>query len=753
MNMTAAMEARTNKPLTACTDQEIYLALLDIVREQSAARVRPVTGRKLYYISAEFLIGKLLSNNLINLGLYDDTRAALAAVGKNLSDIEEVEPEPSLGNGGLGRLAACFLDSLATLNLPGDGVGLRYHFGLFHQSFKDGVQKELPDPGLTAHSWAEKTDTVYPVELAGKTYSARLYKLAVTGYEGRTNTLNLFDLDTIDESIVHDGITFDKTDIDKNLTLFLYPDDSDEAGRRLRVYQQYLMVSAGAQLILAECAARGCDYHDLADYAAIQINDTHPSMVIPELIRLLGEKGIDFDEAVEIVTKTCAYTNHTILAEALEKWPRAYLDAVVPQLMPIIEKLDTLARTRTTDESLAIIDGDDRVHMAHMDIHFTHSTNGVAHLHTEILKNSELHGFYQLYPEKFNNKTNGITFRRWLLECDPALTAEIEKLIGSGFRKDATELEKLLPYTENVDILQQFSAVKAQNKRALADWLHRTQNITVDPDAMFDIQSKRLHEYKRQQLNLLYLIHQYHEIKARHLPATPLVSIFGAKAAPAYTIAKDIIHALLTLSKVIAADPVVSKYLQVVFVENYNVTAAEKLIPACDLSEQISLASKEASGTGNMKFMLNGALTLGTMDGANVEICQQVGDENIYIFGQTADQVIHRYEMGDYQASQWVDGDPNIRRAVDFLVGPEMLAAGHEENLRRLHDELVWKDWFQTLPDFNAYVVRKGQALSDYACDPLGWRKKCVINIAKAGLFSSDRTIAEYNKDIWHLGE
>ena len=753
MNMTAAMEARTNKPLTACTDQEIYLALLDIVREQSTARVRPVTGRKLYYISAEFLIGKLLSNNLINLGLYDDTRAALAAAGKNLSDIEEVEPEPSLGNGGLGRLAACFLDSLATLNLPGDGVGLRYHFGLFHQSFKDGVQNELPDPWLTAHSWAEKTDTVYPVELAGKTYSARLYKLAVTGYEGRTNTLNLFDLDTIDESIVHDGITFDKTDIDKNLTLFLYPDDSDEAGRRLRVYQQYLMVSAGAQLILAECAARGCDYHDLADYAAIQINDTHPSMVIPELIRLLGEKGIGFDEAVEIVTKTCAYTNHTILAEALEKWPRAYLDAVVPQLMPIIEKLDTLARTRTTDESLAIIDGDDRVHMAHMDIHFTHSTNGVAHLHTEILKNSELHGFYQLYPEKFNNKTNGITFRRWLLECDPALTAEIEKLIGSGFRKDAAELEKLLPYTENVDILQQFSAVKAQNKRALADWLHRTQNITVDPDAMFDIQSKRLHEYKRQQLNLLYLIHQYHEIKAGHLPATPLVSIFGAKAAPAYTIAKDIIHALLTLSKVIAADPVVSKYLQVVFVENYNVTAAEKLIPACDLSEQISLASKEASGTGNMKFMLNGALTLGTMDGANVEISQQVGDENIYIFGQTSDQVIHRYEMGDYQASQWVEGDPNIRRAVDFLVGPEMLAAGHEENLRRLHDELVWKDWFQTLPDFNAYVVRKGQALSDYACDPLGWRKKCVINIAKAGLFSSDRTIAEYNKDIWHLGE
>ena len=753
MNMTAAIEALTGKALAESTDQEIYLALLDIVREQSAEKIQPVTGRKLYYISAEFLIGKLLSNNLINLGLYDDVRDALAAAGKNLSDIEEVEPEPSLGNGGLGRLAACFLDSLATLNLPGDGVGLRYHFGLFHQSFAKGVQNELPDPWLTSHSWAEKTDVTYPVELAGKEYTARLYKLAVTGYQGRTNTLNLFDLDTIDETIVHDGIQFDKTDIDKNLTLFLYPDDSDEAGRRLRVYQQYLMVSAGAQLILAECAARGCNYHDLADYAAIQINDTHPSMVIPELIRLLGEKGIEFDEAVEIVTKTCAYTNHTILAEALEKWPRAYLDAVVPQLMPIIEKLDELARTRTEDESLAIIDKDDRVHMAHMDIHFTHSTNGVAYLHTEILKNSELHGFYELYPEKFNNKTNGITFRRWLLECDPALTSLIEELIGSGFRKDATELEKLLACKDDVDMLQRFSKVKADNKKALADWLQRTQGVTVNTDAMFDIQSKRLHEYKRQQLNLLYLIHQYYEIKAGHTPATPLVSIFGAKAAPAYIIAKDIIHALLTLSKVIANDPEVSPWLQVVFVENYNVTAAEKLIPACDLSEQISLASKEASGTGNMKFMLNGALTLGTMDGANVEISQQVGNDNIYIFGQTSDQVIHRYEAADYCAAQWYEGDPNIRRAIDFLTGPEMLAAGNAENLQRLHDELIHKDWFQTLPDFNAYVVRKGQALADYAYDPLGWRRKCLINIAKAGMFSSDRTIAEYDADIWHLGK
>ena len=753
MNITETLEKLSGKALKDCSDQELYLALLELVRAKSAERVKPVHGRKLYYISAEFLIGKLLSNNLINLGLYDEVRDALAAVGKSMFDIEEVEPEPSLGNGGLGRLAACFLDSLATLNLPGDGIGLRYHFGLFHQSFEGDIQNEKPDPWLTSHSWAEKTDVTYPVELAGKPYTARLYKLAVTGYEGRTNTLNLFDLDTIDESIVHDGIAFDKTAIDENLTLFLYPDDSDEAGRRLRIYQQYLMVSAGAQLILAECAARGCDYHDLADYAAIQINDTHPSMVIPELIRLLGEHGIDFEEAVEIVTKTCAYTNHTILAEALEKWPRAYLDAVVPQLMPIIEKLDALARTRSEDASLAIIDADDVVHMAHMDIHFTHSTNGVAALHTEILKNTELHNFYELYPEKFNNKTNGITFRRWLLECDPRLTAVLEKHIGTGFRKDASELEKLLHFADDAAVLEELREVKTENKEALADWLRRTQGVTVNTGAMFDIQSKRLHEYKRQQLNLLYLIHQYHEIKAGHLPATPLVSIFGAKAAPAYIIAKDIIHALLVLSKVIAADPVVSKWLQLVFVENYNVTAAEKLIPACDLSEQISLASKEASGTGNMKFMLNGALTLGTMDGANVEIAQQVGEDNVYIFGQTSDQVIHRYAAGDYIAEQWYEGDPNLRRAIDFLTGPEMLAAGHAGNLCRLHDELIHKDWFQTLPDFNAYIVRKNQALSDYACDPQGWRRKCLVNIAKAGLFSSDRTIAEYDRDIWQLGK
>ncbi len=753
MNMTETLQKLTGKSLADCTNQEIYLALLDLIRENSAKKATPVTGRKLYYISAEFLIGKLLSNNLINLGLYDEVRTALADAGKSLSEIEEVEPEPSLGNGGLGRLAACFLDSLATLNLPGDGIGLRYHFGLFHQQFKDNLQNELPDPWLTEHSWAEKTDITYPVKLAGKSYTARLYKLAVTGYEGRTNTLNLFDLDTIDESIVEEGISFDKTAIAKNLTLFLYPDDSDEAGRLLRVYQQYMMVSAGAQLVLAECVARGCNYHDLADYAAIQINDTHPSMVIPELIRLLEEHGIKFEEAVEIVTATCAYTNHTILAEALEKWPRAYLDKVVPQLMPIIEKLDELAGKRTKDKSLAIIDKDDRVHMAHMDIHFTHSTNGVAALHTEILEESELHGFYELYPEKFNNKTNGITFRRWLLECNPALAEELESLIGSGFRKNADELEKLLTYADDENVLNKLTEIKSTAKKALADWFLRTQGVTVNPEAMFDIQSKRLHEYKRQQLNLLYLIHQYCEIKAGHLPPVPLVSIFGAKAAPAYIIAKDIIHALLALSEVIANDPEVSPWLQVVFVENYNVTAAEKLIPACDLSEQISLASKEASGTGNMKFMLNGALTLGTMDGANVEISQRVGNDNIYIFGQTSNQVIHRYELGDYKASEWYEGDPNLRRAIDFLTSKEMLSVGHEENLNRLQHELISKDWFQTLPDFNAYVVRKGQALANYALNPTEWRRRCLVNIAMAGFFSSDRTIAEYNKDIWKLGK
>ena len=726
-SMKATLTDLCQKEISTATDAELYTALLKLVHEKSQQHVKSVSGRKLYYISAEFLIGKLLSNNLINLGLYDDVRDTLAEAGKALADIEEQEPEPSLGNGGLGRLAACFLDSLATLNLPGDGVGLRYHCGLFRQNFKNNVQNETPDFWLTDQCAAKATDTVFPVSLAGKTYSARLYKLPVTGYEGRTNTLNLFDLDTVDESVIGDGISFDKKNIAKNLTLFLYPDDSDEDGRLLRIYQQYFMVSAGAQLILDECMTRGCNLHDLADYAAIQINDTHPSMVIPELIRLLGLHGIEFEEAVQIVTDTCAYTNHTILAEALEKWPRHYLDTVVPQLMPIIEKLDAIAKTRTDNAALAIIDQNQVVHMAHMDIHFSHSTNGVATLHTQILKESELAGFYQMYPEKFNNKTNGITFRRWLLKCNPALTSEIENLIGDGFKKD--------------------------NKKQLAAWLADKQGLQLNTDAMFSIQSKRLHEYKRQQLNLLFLIHEYLEIKAGHVPATPLVSIFGAKAAPAYIIAKDIIHGLLTLSQVISEDPQVSRWLQLAFVENYNVSAAEKMIPACDLSEQISLASKEASGTGNMKFMLNGALTLGTMDGANVEIAEAVGNDNIYIFGQSSKQVIHRYAAADYCARDWYEADPNLRRAIDFLTSEEMLKYGDEEHLKRLQHELINKDWFQTLPDFNAYVVRKEQAMKDYAVNPEDWSRRTLINIAEAGFFSSDRTIAEYDQDIWHLGK
>ena len=739
--------------LEKCSYESIYTALLQLVEKESEKKYVPVKGRKLYYISAEFLIGKLLSNNLINLGLYDSVKACLEAHGKSMAELEEVEPEPSLGNGGLGRLAACFLDSLATLNLPGDGIGLRYHCGLFHQNFENQLQSETPDFWLGGHDWAQKTEKTYPVSLAGKEYQARLYQIAVTGYEGRTNHLNLFDLDTIDPSVIGEGISFDKTDIEKNLTLFLYPDDSDDAGRLLRIYQQYLMVSAGAQMILEECEERGSNLHDLYDHAAIQINDTHPSMVIPELIRLLLEKGIEFDEAAEIVTKVCAYTNHTILAEALEKWPRSYLEQVVPQLMPIIEKLDEMARTRANDESTAIIDGNQIVHMAHMDIHFTHSTNGVAALHTEILKNSELHNFYQMYPEKFNNKTNGITFRRWLLKCNPVLTELIESLIGPGFKKDAAELEKLMDFADDETVLKKLADIKHDNKKALANWLKHTQNITVNPDSIFTIQSKRLHEYKRQQLNLLYLIHQYFEIKAGHTPKVPVTAIFGAKAAPAYTIAKDIIHAILTLSKVIENDPEVSQWMQIVFIENYNVTAAEKMIPACDLSEQISLASKEASGTGNMKFMLNGALTLGTMDGANVEIAEAVGEDNIYIFGQSSAQVIRRYQHGDYCAKEWYEIDANIRRAINFLTGNEMLAAGQEENLRRLQNELINKDWFQTLPDFNAYLVRKEQAIADYALNPMNWTRRTLINISKAGFFSSDRTIAEYNDEIWHLGD
>ena len=734
-----------------CSDRQLYEALLLITRRMAQERPAPNTGRKLYYFSAEFLVGKLLSNNLLALGIHEEARKLLSDLGRDLGIIESMEPEPSLGNGGLGRLAACFLDSIAALGLPGDGVGLNYHYGLFQQRFEGNKQQEEPNPWMEADSWLIPTGKTFTVPFGAMDLKAVLYDIAVPGANnGYANRLHLFDLEQPAPQPWL-GIGFDKTDIAHNLTSFLYPDDSDEAGRLLRVYQQYFMVSAGAQLILQELEERGYALNTLADHVVVQINDTHPSMVIPELIRLLTARGLSMDEAIDQVSRTCAYTNHTILAEALEKWPRHYLDRIVPQLMPIIEKLDKTARSRTQDESTAIIDKWNTVHMAHMDIHFSHSVNGVAALHSQILKDSELKNFSSLYPEKFNNKTNGITFRRWLLKCNPELTAEIEDRIGSGFRKDANELEKLMDYSDDVAFLARYAAIKAGNKAALAEWLHKTQNVTINPMAMFSIQSKRLHEYKRQQLNLLFLIHQYFKIKAGHKPAVPLLSLFGAKAAPAYTIAKDIIHALRVLSKVIENDPEVAPWLQVVFVENYNVTAAEKMIPACDLSEQISLASKEASGTGNMKFMLNGAVTLGTLDGANVEIAQQVGNDSIYIFGASSNQVIHRYAKGDYCAWEWVQADPNLKRAIDFLTGKEMLKYGQAENLHRLKNELIHKDWFQTLPDFNAYVVRKNQAMADYACDPIGWLKKCLMNTAKAGFFSSDRTIAEYNRDIWKL--
>jgi len=716
------------------------------VQEMAGEKERTDSKKKLYYISAEFLIGKLLSNNMINLGIFNEVKDVLAQNGKNIAEIEEVEPEPSLGNGGLGRLAACFLDSIATLGLAGDGVGLNYHLGLFKQEFKNNLQRETPNPWIESKSWLKKTDVIYPVSFKGLNVNARMYDIEVTGYNNKTNKLHLFDIDSVDETIVEDGITFDKEDIEKNLTLFLYPDDSDENGRLLRIYQQYFMVSAGAQLILDECIAKGCNLHDLADYAVIQINDTHPTMVIPELIRLLVEKGLDMDEAIEVVSKTCAYTNHTILAEALEKWPVYYLKKVVPQLMPIIEVLDDKVRRKYDDESVSIIDRNDTVHMAHIDIHYGFSVNGVASLHTDILKETELNTFYKIYPEKFNNKTNGITFRRWLLHCNPALTALLDELIGEGYKKDAAELEKLLAFKDDEKVLNRLVAIKHANKKALCKYLEETQGVKVSADTIFDIQIKRLHEYKRQQLNALYIIDKYLEIKAGKIPAAPVTAIFGAKAAPAYVIAKDI----LCLQEIINNDPEVSPYLKVVMVENYNVTKAEKLIPACDISEQISLASKEASGTGNMKFMLNGAITLGTEDGANVEIHELVGNDNIFVFGASSDDVIEHYVKADYVAKDFYEKNPSIKAAIDFITSDEILKVGQKENLERLQHEIISKDWFMTLLDFDSYKEKKEEALKAYT-DQKTWAKKALVNIARAGYFSSDRTIEEYNNDIWHL--
>ena len=746
------LEKRFHKTLDTCTKEELFHALMEITKEATGNLKRNEGSKKLYYISAEFLIGKLLSNNLINLGLYEETEKVLKSHGYELCEIEELEMEPSLGNGGLGRLAACFLDSIATLGLPGDGIGLNYHFGLFQQKFTNHKQQELKNPWITKESWLNRQSFTCKVPFKDFTMDGVLYDIDVPGYDSGCNRLHLFDVDTIDESIVpENSINFDKKKVQENLTLFLYPDDSDDAGRKLRIYQQYFMVSCGAQLILKEMEDAGYDLHELNNHAVIQINDTHPSMVIPELIRLLTEeKGFTMDEAVEVVSKTCAYTNHTILAEALEKWPMEYLEEVVPNLVPIIKELDERVRKTVKDESTYIIDAQDRVHMAHMDIHYGFSVNGVAALHTEILKNSELKNFYDLYPERFNNKTNGITFRRWLMHCNPTLTRYIESLIGNGFKKDATELEKLLVFENDEEVLKKLEEIKMEKKLEFKEYMEETQGLTIDEHSIIDVQVKRLHEYKRQQMNALYAIYKYLDIKAGNKPSTPITMIFGAKAAPAYVIAKDIIHLILCLQELIEKDPEVRPYFRVLMIENYNVSKAAKVIPAANISEQISLASKEASGTGNMKFMLNGALTLGTEDGANVEIRDLVGEENIYIFGKKPQDVIDLYEAGTYSSKEIYEEDALIHKLVDFITGEELLAIGDEESLTRLRRELIGKDWFMTLLDTKEYITTKEKVYADYE-DRKTWNKKALINIAKAGFFSSDRTIAQYNEDIWKL--
>lgn len=750
MGLKEKLEKRMGIGIAEATNETVYYGLLSLVKELCKEKEENKGKKKIYYISAEFLIGKLLSNNLINLGIYDEVKELLRVNGKDLSAIEEIEPEPSLGNGGLGRLAACFIDSIATLGLPGAGIGLNYHFGLFQQVFRDNKQREEKNPWIGKESWLTDTGIHFPVKFADFTLQSTLYNIDVPGYDSGVNQLHLFDVDTLDESLVKDGIDFDQKNIAKNLTLFLYPDDSTREGQLLRIYQQYFMVSNGAQLILKEMDEKGYDVKKMYEHVVIQINDTHPSMVIPELIRLLTERGIDFDEAAAIVSKTCAYTNHTILAEALEKWPIRDLEEVVPHLLPIIRKLDEKVKKKYKDEKLAIIDKNDRVHMAHMDIHFGFSVNGVAALHTEILKKSELKAFYDIYPEKFNNKTNGITFRRWLMHCNPQLAALITERIGDGWKKDAAQLEKLLEDKDNDAVLERLIAIKDENKKVLKQYLKETQNIDIPVDSVYDIQVKRLHEYKRQQMNALYLIYKYKQIKAGKLPKRPITMIFGAKAAPAYTLAKDIIHLILCMRELIEKDADVNPYLRVVMVENYNVTKAEKLIPACDISEQISLASKEASGTGNMKFMLNGAVTLGTMDGANVEIHDLVGKDNIFIFGKSSDEVIRLYDTAGYCSREYYDNDSLIEELVDFIISKQLIRIGDPENLCRLYKELISKDWFMTLLDVREYIETKETMLDAYE-NRKEWAKKMLVNTAKAGFFSSDRTIEEYNRDIWKL--
>lgn len=739
------------KTLEETTDEETYVVLLSLVKGMERATIPNDGDKKIYYISAEFLIGKLLSNNLINLGIYDKVEEILKNRGKELSRIEEIEPEPSLGNGGLGRLAACFMDSIATLGLPGEGIGLNYHFGLFKQVFENRLQMEEKNDWIQNDSWLNRTDVSFDVFFGDKKVTSRLYDIDVIGYENGINKLRLFDVESVDESIVKDGISFDKEEIEKNLTLFLYPDDSDEAGNLLRIYQQYFMVSNAAQLILMEMKEKHHDLRKLYEHAVIQINDTHPSMIIPELIRILvNDKAFTMDEAIEVVSRTCAYTNHTILAEALEKWPLSYLEKVVPQLVPIIKELSARVARKYSDPRVQIIDKDGRVHMAHMDIHYGFSVNGVAAIHTEILKETELHPFYEIYPEKFNNKTNGITFRRWLLSCNRELTALIDETIGTDYKKDAGRLEKLMEYVDDEAFTDRLLEIKKEKKRILAEYILEKEGETLNPDSIFDVQIKRLHEYKRQQMNALYIIHKYLEIKKGKRPARPLTFLFGAKAAPAYVIAKDIIHLLLVLQQIVNNDPDVKDFMKVVMVENYNVSYAEKLIPAADISEQISLASKEASGTGNMKMMLNGAVTLGTADGANVEIHELVGDDNIYIFGADSEAVISHYEKADYVSKEYYEKSPVIREAVDFIVGERAMAAGSRENLERLYNELLNKDWFMTLLDLEDYIKVKDRMFADYE-DRAKWKRMMAVNIAKAGFFSSDRTIAEYNRDIWKL--
>lgn len=739
------------KVLSELTNEEIYVELLNFVKEEAAAKSKNSSQRKVYYISAEFLIGKLLSNNLINLGIYKDVKKELELVGKSIAEIEDVEPEPSLGNGGLGRLASCFIDSISSLGINGEGVGLNYHCGLFKQVFRNNQQEAEANYWIENNSWLVPTDISYDVPFRDFTLKSRLDRIDVLGYKKDTkNYLNLFDIDGLDYNLIEKGITFDKTEIKKNLTLFLYPDDSDKNGELLRIYQQYFMVSNAAQLLIDEAIERGSNLHDLAEYAYVQINDTHPSMVIPELIRLLTEKhGFEFDEAVSVVRNMVGYTNHTILAEALEKWPLEYLNEVVPHLVTIIKKLDQMIREEQTNPEVQIIDEAGRVHMAHMDIHFSTSVNGVAALHTEILKNSELKVFYDIYPDKFNNKTNGITFRRWLEFANQDLADYLKELIGDSYLTDATQLEKLLTYADSNEVHDKLAAIKFKNKLALKRYLKENKGIELDEYSIIDTQIKRFHEYKRQQMNALYVIHKYLEIKRGHFPSRKLTVIFGGKAAPAYTIAQDIIHLILCLSELINNDPEVNKYLNVHLVENYNVTVAEKLIPATDISEQISLASKEASGTGNMKFMLNGALTLGTMDGANVEIAELAGKENIYTFGKDSDTIINLYETSGYRSKDYYDKDKVIREAVDFIISDDIVSLGNAERLKRFHDELVGKDWFMTLIDLKEYIAVKEQVLADYE-DYESWNKKVIHNIAKAGFFSSDRTIEQYNQDIWH---